>query len=387
MRRFLSHTPLPSLMSVYRFSTKGMMCLCGVLALSLVPLLTVEARTSMPLKSLVRVKDVRENQLMGYGLVVGLAGTGDGSVATQTAQWNMLNNLGGRIGRPADLMGKNAAQVMVTASISPFAKAGDRMDITVSAIGNTKSLEGGTLMATQLLAPNGEVIAVAQGPLSTGGSMAGSGGSSKRTAIVTTARVPGGAIVEREMQTQMGDAAGLTLVLDRTDFTLATRIAGRINSSLAPALAVDGSSIRVQVPGQYQGNRVAFLSMIEQMEVELPTTPARVVVNERTGTVVIGSGVKLLPAAVAHGGITVSITNNTQASQPGAFSGGSTALVSNDTVDIQEQSGSLVELGTSHTLNDLVSALNAIGVTPNDLISILQALKAAGALEAELEII
>lgn len=345
------------------------------------------AASTMPLKSLVRVKDVRENQLLGYGLVVGLSGTGDASLATQTAQWNMLNNLGGRIARPADLQGKNAAQVMVSATISPFAKAGDRMDVTVSAIGSTKSLEGGTLMATQLLAPNGEVVAVAQGAISTGGSAAGSGGSSKRTAIVTTARVPGGAIVEREMQTQMGDSSGLTLVMDRNDFTLANRIATRINSTLAPALAIDGSSIRVQIPQKYQGNRVAFLSIIEQMDVELPKAQAKIVVNERTGTVVIGAGVKLLPAAVAHGGITVSITNTTQASQPGAFSGGQTALVSNDAVDITEQSGSLVELGTSHTLNDLVTALNAIGVTPNDLISILQALKAAGALEADLEII
>jgi flagellar P-ring protein FlgI len=368
-------------LGLVRFVIVSIMTCC----ISLLPLAT--AATTMPLKSLVRVKDVRENQLLGYGLVVGLSGTGDSSIATQTAQWNMLNNLGGRVARPADLQGKNAAQVMVTATISPFAKAGDRIDVTVSAIGSTKSLEGGTLMATQLLAPNGEVIAIAQGAISTGGSMAGSGGTTKRTAIVTTARVPGGAIVEREMQTQMGDSAGLTLVMDRSDFTLANRIASRINSTLAPALALDGSSIRVQIPQQYQGNRVAFLSVIEQMDVELPKVQAKIVVNERTGTVVIGSGVKLLPAAVAHGGITVSITNNTQASQPGAFSGGQTALVSNDTVDIKEESGSLVELGTSHTLNDLVTALNAIGVTPNDLISILQALKAAGALEADLEII
>jgi flagellar P-ring protein precursor FlgI len=177
------------------------------------------------------------------------------------------------------------------------------------------------------------------------------------------------------------------LVLNRTDYTLASRIASKINTSVCPALALDGSSIRVELPARYLNNRVAFASLLEQLTVEIPTDNAKVVVNERTGTVVIGNGVKLLPAAVAHGGITVTIQSRTEAVQPNALGQGSTALVTNDTVEITKEKGSLIELGTNNTLNDLVSALNAIGVTPSDLISILQALKAAGSLEAELEII
>ncbi|XVJ50814.1 MAG: flagellar basal body P-ring protein FlgI [Vampirovibrio sp.] len=361
----------------------------AVLSMSVLSMstLVLAKSTTMPLKSLVRIKDVRVNQVVGYGLVVGLNGTGDSSVATRTAQWNMLNNLGGRISNPNDLQGSNAAQVMIIAKIPPFAKAGDSIDVTVSAIGKVKSLEGGVLISAQLLAPNGEVIAVAQGPISTGGSSVSSGGSAKQTGITTSARIPNGAMIEREMDTQMGDATGLTLVLNRTDYTLASRIASKINTSVCPALALDGSSIRVELPARYLNNRVAFASLLEQLTVEIPTDNAKVVVNERTGTVVIGNGVKLLPAAVAHGGITVTIQSRTEAVQPNALGQGSTALVTNDTVDITKEKGSLIELGTNNTLNDLVTALNAIGVTPSDLISILQALKAAGSLEAELEII
>ncbi|MFN7310235.1 MAG: flagellar basal body P-ring protein FlgI [Vampirovibrionales bacterium] len=346
-----------------------------------------DAKTSISLKNLVRIKDVRMNQVVGYGLVVGLNGTGDSSVATRTAQWNMLNNLGGRISNPNDLQGSNAAQVMVIAKIPPFAKAGDSIDVTLSAIGKVKSLEGGVLISSQLLAPNGEVIAVAQGPVSTGGSSVSSGGASKQTAITTSARIPNGGIIEREMHTQVGDATGVTLVLNRTDYTLANRIAAKINTSLCPAVALDGSSIRVELPTRYLNNRVAFVSVLEQLTVDVPNDNAKVVVNERTGTVVIGSSVKLQPAAVAHGGITVTIQSTNEAVQPNALAGGDTALVTNDRVDITKEKGSLIELGANNTLHELVTALNAIGVTPSDLISILQALKAAGSLEAELEII
>ena len=351
------------------------------------PLASYAGKTLMPLKSLVRIKEVRENQVVGYGLVVGLNGTGDSSVAARTAQWNMLNNMGGRISNPNDLQGGNAAQVIITAKIPPFAKAGDSLDVTVSSIGKVKSLEGGVLISSQLLAPNGEVIAVAQGPISTGGTAVSSGGSSKQTGIVTSARVPNGAIIEREMNTQMGDASGLTLVLDRTDYTLANRIAAAINTNLSPAMAIDASSVRVELPQRYLNNRVAFVSILEQLNVEIPTSNSKVVVNERTGTVVIGNGVRLLPAAVAHGGITVTIQSTNEAVQPNAFGQGETAVVSNDKVDVVKEKGSLIELSANNTLNELVNALNAIGVTPSDLISILQALKAAGSLEADLEII
>ena len=340
------------------------------------------------LRDLVRVKEVRMNQVVGYGLVVGLSGTGDGSKSTQAAQWNLLNNLGGRVTSPNDLQGSTAAQVLVTTMVPPFAKAGDKLDVTVSAIGKVKSLEGGVLISTQLLAPNGEVIAVAQGPVSTGGSSASAGGSSARTAITTSARIPQGALVERDMQSELGDATGITLVLNRSDYTLATNVAQHINSTLAPAKAVDAATVRVSVPAAFAHNRVAFLAQVEALRVPVYNSVARVVVNERTGTIVIGSGVRLLPAAVAHGGITVTIETANEVSQPNAFAEkGETAGLTNSKVAITKQAGSLVKLGPTNTLQDLVRALNAIGVTPSDLISILQALKASGSLQAELEII
>jgi flagellar P-ring protein precursor FlgI len=339
------------------------------------------------LKDVVRVKDVRPNQLVGYGLVVGLSGTGDSGKATRTAQWNLLNNMGGRVENVADLQGNNAAQVLVTASIPAFARAGDKLDVIVSSIGKVKSLEGGVLISTQLLALNGETIAVAQGALSTGGVSVSSGSSSTRTAITTTARIPEGALVEREIMTDIGDATGLTLVLNRADFSMANTVAHAINSQLCPAKALDAATVRVQLPPKFLTDRVGFLAYMEQMKIPVTAPIARVVVNERTGTIVIGTGVKLLPAAVAHGGITVSIQGDETVSQPESFSQGQTTPVSNATVTIEKAQGSLIKLGPTNTLNDLVTALNAIGVTPTDLISILQALKAAGSLEAELEII
>jgi flagellar P-ring protein precursor FlgI len=261
------------------------------------------------------------------------------------------------------------------------------MDVIVSSMGNAKSLEGGVLISTLLMAPNGEVVAVAQGPISTGGTSASAGGSSVRTAIVTSARVPQGAIIEREIHTELGDGSGLDLVLNRTDFTLASQVASLINSQLAPARAMDGSSIRVQFPANFADNRVAFMAKLENLSINYQATSARVVVNERTGTVVIGNDVRLQPAAVAHGGITVSVQATNTVSQPNSFGQGQTVGVTNTDINVTENAGSLIKLNSNATLNDLVTALNAIGVTPNDLISVLQALKAAGSLEAELEII
>lgn len=350
------------------------------------PTIRVEA-TTLRLKDITRVKDVRFNQAVGYGMVVGLADTGDNNNASRIAQMNLINNMGGRVENVNQVRGSNTAQVLVTALIPPFAKPGDRIDVIVSSIGDAESLEGGVLLSTQLQAPNGEIIAVAQGPISTGGSMAQGNGSSTRTSIVTSARVPQGAIMEREIFTEIGDATGLDLVLNRTDFTLANKIAETITGKLAPAEALDGSTIRVQFPAKFAQRRVAFMAQLENIQVNNNPVSSRVVVNERTGTIVIGNGVRLLPAAVAHGGITVTVKTENEIVQPGAFAQGQTAGVSNTSIDIKEEPGSLVELPPSATLNDLVSALNTIGATPNDLISILQALKASGSLEAELEII
>ena len=346
------------------------------------------AATLLRLKDITHIKGVRQNQLVGYGLVVGLNKSGDKSRSTLNAQWNLLQNMGARIANENDIKGGNAAAVMVTALVPPFAKPGDTIDVTVSSMADAKSLEGGVLINTQMQAPNGEVVAVAQGPISTGGSSVEAGGSSKRTAITTSGRIPSGAIIEREIVTQIGDGAGIQLVLDKTDFSLASRVAEKISRSVAPAYALDGTTIQVDIPERYRQERVRFIAALENLEVESVLETAKVVVNERTGTIVIGNNVRLLPAAVAHGGITVTVNATNSVSQPNALSNsGETVPVTNTQVNIEKKPGSVVQVGGGASLRDLVKALNAIGVTPSDLIAILQALKASGSLQAQLEII
>ncbi len=352
------------------------------------PLMQVPAQaTPVRIKDLVHIKGVRDNQLIGYGIVVGLNKTGDNSRSTQITNQLMLQNLGTVIEQSNYIQKGCAAAVMVTATVPPFAKNGDKIDVTVATMADAKSLEGGVLVLTQLRAANGEVVATAQGPLSVGGASADSNGSSKRTAITTTGRVPNGAIVERDINTQIGDEDSVTLSLDKTDYTMVSRIAQTISQTVSPARAVDGSSVKVIIPPSFQSDRVAFLSIIENLKVEPSRDRAKVIINERTGTIVIGSEVKLLPAAVAHGNITVTVSTINQVSQPEPFSGGSTMGFSNSNIDITKQAGSLVRIPENSTLNDLVRALNAIGVTPIDLISIMQALKEAGSLQADLQII
>ena len=259
--------------------------------------------------------------------------------------------------------------------------------MTVSTLADAKSLEGGVLVQTQLRAPNGEIVAIGQGPVSVGGISKDSNGSSTRTAITTTGRIPGGGIVERDINTTIGDENTLTLLLDKSDYTMATRIANTINRNVTPAKAIDGSSIRVNIPAKFNDDRIAFLSILENMTVDATKDKARVVVNERTGTVVIGSEVKLLPAAVAHGNITVTVQTTNQVSQPEPFAGGTTTAFANSSVSVNKGSGSLVTMPANSTLNDLVRALNAIGVAPIDLISIMQALREAGSLQAEIQVI
>ena len=249
-----------------------------------------------------------------------------------------------------------------------------------------KSLEGGVLVQTILKAPNGEAVAVAQGPLSVGGIAKAAGGSSMRNAITTTGRIPGGAIVERDIYTEIGDESSIILSLDKSDYTLVSRLAASINR-IAPAQAIDGSSVRVQIPAKFQKDRISFVSIIENLDVTPTAERAKVVVNERTGTVVIGSDVKLLPAAVAHGNITVTVSAHNEVSQPNGFSNGSTVGIENADIEIDKAPGRLIEMNANSNLNDLVRALNSIGVAPVDLISILQALKKSGSLQAELIII
>lgn len=268
------------------------------------------------IKDLTHIQGVRENQLLGYGIVVGLHGTGDKSRSTQRGQQSLLLNFGNVVENPTDVKIDNSAAVLVTANVPAFAKPGDKIDITVSAMNDAKSLEGGVLIQTQLLAANGEVVALAQGPVSVGGVSVSAAGSSKRTAITTSGRVPNGAIVEREIQTDIGDETGYNLVLNHADFTMASTIAQVITDKVAPAFAMDAATVRVEFPGSFAGNRIPFISTIENVMVDSSPNVARVIINERTGTIVIGNAVRLQPAAVAHGGITVSIQAETRPRNP-----------------------------------------------------------------------
>jgi len=343
---------------------------------------------SVRIKDISHIDGVRENQLVGYGIVVGLPGTGDNSKSTQITNVSLLKNLGTVIDKPDDIKKGNTASVIVTATVPPFVRSGDRIDVTVSSMADAKSLEGGVLIQTQLLAPNGEVIAVAQGPISTGGVDVSSNGSSARTSITTSGRIPEGAIIERDIISNMGDAAGLKLVLNRNDFTMAQRVAGTVSSVIAPAKALDGSTIQISIPDKFSDDRVRFISILENLTVVSADAVAKVVINERTGTIVIGNNVKLLPAAIAHGNLSVTISTVNEVSQPTALSsGGTTQKVSNSQISINKEGGRIIQVPANANLSDLVRALNSIGVTPYDLISILQALKEAGSLQAELEII
>lgn len=337
--------------------------------------------------NLIHVKGVRENQIVGYGVVVGLPGTGDNSRSTQITNKMLIRNLGTVIDQENYIQKGSSAAVIVTATVPPFSKNGDKIDCTVSTVADAKSLEGGVLVQTILKAPNGEAVAVAQGPVSVGGINKVAGSASKRTAITSTGRIPGGAIMERDIETQIGDENTITISMDKSDFTMSSRIAQAISNTIAPAKAIDGSSVMISVPARFQNDRVRFLSIVENIEVTPTIEAAKVIVNERTGTVVIGSDVKLLPTAVAHGNITVTVTSNNEVSQPNPFSSGATVGFANPEISIEKSSASVINMPANSNLNDLVKALNSIGVAPIDLISILQALKRAGSLQAELIII
>ncbi len=360
-----------------------------ILMMTVYPMLETAAisEQTLRIKDITHVKGIRENQVTGYGLVVGLQNTGDNSRHTQMTNQQMLQYFGMVIDQSNYIQKGASAAVIVTATIPPFAKEGDKIDVTVSAMADAKSLSGGVLIQTQLRAPNGEVVAVAQGPVTVGGISASSGGSSSSKGVTTTARVPNGGIIERDILSNIGDETGLTLILDKADYTMASRISKTISSFVAPAHALDGGSVRVTIPQKYQNDRVTFLSLIENQIVGAVSEKAKVVVNERTGTIVIGGNTRLMPAAVAHGGITVTIRAENEISQPLPFSQGQTGVIQNAQIEITEKQGSLIQMEPNSSLSDLVSALNNIGVKPMDLIAILQALSTAGSLQAELEVI
>jgi flagellar P-ring protein precursor FlgI len=342
------------------------------------------------IKDIASIGGVRDNQLVGYGLVTGLDGSGDQTTQTPfTVQSiiNMLGNLGVTLPSGSNLQLKNVAAVIVTAELPAYARPGQRIDVTVSSMGNAKSLKGGTLVMTPLKGIDGQIYAIAQGNLAVGGAGAQTGGAQQTVNHLLAGRIPGGATVERAVPALVGEGMNVIVELKETNFDTARRVAEAINKA-APnsAQALDGRSIQVSAPTPLP-ERVAFLGQIENLEVATPQPGARVIVNARTGSVVMNRSVTLENCAVAHGNLTVTIGTQTNVSQPAPASLGSTVASTSGEVNIKQEGSAVMEIRSSANLADVVKALNAIGTKPLDLVSILQAMKASGALRAELEII
>ncbi|WP_329742657.1 flagellar basal body P-ring protein FlgI [Dyella sp. A6] len=344
------------------------------------------------IQDLVQVAGVRSNQLIGYGLVVGLQGSGDQTTqapfTTQSLE-NMLQQFGVTVPASVKPQLKNAAAVTVTAQLPAFIKPGQTIDVTVASIGNAKSLRGGELLMTPLRGADGRVYAMAQGSVVVGGvSAQGKSGSSVQVNIASSGRIPSGATVERGVIAHYDHGGDIVLDLNTPDFTTAARIVQAINHAYGAgtAQAIDGGSVSVRAP-QDPSQSVAWLSAIESLDVQPGSAPARVVVNARTGTVVISSNVTVSAAAVAHGSIEVTISEQPQVSQPGPFSKGQTAVVPNSSVKVSENGAHMFKFGPGVSLDTIVRAVNQVGASPSDLISILQALKQAGALHAQLVVI
>jgi flagellar P-ring protein precursor FlgI len=343
------------------------------------------------IKDIAAFRGVRPNQLVGYGLVVGLAGTGDSDDAVFTLQSMsaMLEKMGVTV-NPDDIKVKNVAAVMVTAELPPFARTGGRLDALVNSIGDAKTLGGGTLLMTPLKGADGLVYAVAQGPVATGGFLIGSGSGDKVAKnFPTVGRVVQGVSVEREIPFNLNQKEALTLALNKPDFTTATRVAQAINAGMSENVArtQDSGTVHVAVPARYTGNIAQLIAAIEGLSVT-PDNVSRVVINERTGTVIMGENVRISTVAIAHGNLSVEIKQNFNVSQPMPFSEKGQTVVTPDTQTmVREGRAPLQILESGVSIGEVVRALNTLGVTPRDLISILQALKAAGALQADLEII
>ena len=350
------------------------------------------ANASSRIKDIVQFEGVRENMLVGYGLVVGLNGTGDTLVDGQFTKQSlkaMLNRLGVK---PTDagLDSKNVAAVMVTAVLPPFARQGNRIDVTVSSLGDAKSLLGGTLLVTPVLGADGEVYAVAQGQLAVGGFAASGAAETIVKGVPTSARIASGGIVEREVGFEMANMESVTLSLRNPDFTTARRIAQAINAFLGTAAArpSDPTTVHVEVPDSYRGNVVNLLTDIEQLRVE-PDQLARVIIDEQSGIIVMGENVRISTIAIAQGNLIIRITETEQVSQPGPFANvGATATVPRTEIEITEgEERRLGVVNAGVTIQELVNGLNALGIGPRDMITILQAIKAVGAMQAELEML
>lgn len=366
----------------------------AILALFTIVLAAVCTHFPAPSADAARIKEigvisgVRANQLIGYGLVVGLNGTGDkaNTVFTNQTLANMLEKMGIRVD-PAATRVNNVASVMVVADLPPFSKAGNKIDAIVSSIGDSKSLEGGILLITQLKGADGEVYGVAQGPIVVGGFTASGQGGSVQKNHPTVGRIPNGVSIEREIGYEFVKADTITISLKYPDFTNARRIEEQINTLFRnTAYAEDGGTIKVEIPDQLKHNPVKFLSLIENIEIR-PDTMGKIVVDEKTGTVVIGENVNISTVAVSHGNISIQIKEDQKVSQPLPFGQGRTVTTPDTKIKVEEEKGHFVVMEGGVTIKELVSALNAIGISTRDVIAILQTIKAAGALHAELEVI
>lgn len=365
---------------MYRWIVCALACLCTTHALA------------DRLKDMASVDGVRNNQLVGYGLVVGLDGSGDQTnqapFTTQSFA-TMLKQFGITIPEGVRFQLKNVAAVAIHAEIPAFTKPGQTIDITVSSIANAKSLRGGSLLMAPLKGLDGNVYAIAQGNLVVGGlGVEGRDGSRITVNVPSVGRIPGGAMVEREVPTRFGDNGKIIFNLHSPDFTTAKRVAKSINTMLGPEVAtpMDAVSIAVQAP-QNPAHRVDFLSLLENIEVEPGEASARVVINSRTGTIVVGQHVRVSPVAITHGSLTVVVNENVQVSQPGALAGGETVVAPDTGIAVTEEANPMFKFSPAPTLDDIVRAVNQVGAAPGDLMAILEALRQAGALRAEIMVI
>lgn len=346
------------------------------------------------IKEVAAIQGVRSNQLTGYGLVVGLDGTGDQTTQmpyTKQALANYLEQMGISLpatGNAAQLQLKNVAAVIITAELPAFAQPGQSIDINVSSMGNAKSLKGGTLVATPLRGADGEIYALAQGNVVVGGAGASAGGSKVQVNHLSAGRVPNGAQVERAVPSPINEGRSITLGLNQTDFQTADKMVRAINQRMGAgtATALDGRTVQVNAPLD-PGSRVRMIAEIQEMPIETSKPAAKVVINARTGSIVLNQAVTLGPCAIAHGNLSITISTTPVISQPAPFSQGQTVVAQKSDIQVKQEPGKVINMPNSPQLTDVVRALNSLGATPQDLLAILQAIKAAGAMDAELEVI
>lgn len=379
-----------SIASRASFRALALLMLAILLALGLAPFGQAQAGR---IKEMASIEGVRSNQLTGFGLVVGLDGTGDQTTQmpyTSQGLANYMQQLGVTL-TPASLTQlqmKNVAAVLVTAHLPAFARPGQLLDINVSSLGNAKSLKGGTLIATPLKGADGEVYALAQGNLIVAGAGAAAGGSKVTVNHLSVGRIPDGAQVERAVPTALQDGPTINLSLNASDFQAARKVAQAINSKFGNGIAqaLDGRTVQVQAPVS-PNERVSFIAEMEELPIESSVAAARVIINSRTGSIVLNQAVTLGPCAIAHGNLSISISSTPVVSQPAPFSQGQTVVSEKANIEIKQEPGKLIQIPAAAQLSDVVKALNSLGATPQDLLAILQAIKSAGALNAELEVI